>query len=347
MTSQLFVPGTVITSPWLNDTDTATYNNLTAVAGTNTITATGPISLTSITTGDRFTFSPAVTNTGATTININGLGVQPITKYGSSNLVAGDLVVGVVAFIVYDGSFFQLLNPRTQPSADITGQVAIANGGTGASTADGALLNLGTKKAGNYASYQAVGGTTTLTVADIGKIFEASVVAPTVNLPVGSTCALGDAFHFANSMVVTRQSTDQIVGLTGALVNSFTTGNYPITVTWRGGGVWSIAAGAVRALNTNPGYMNLPGGVFQQFGSSVVTTNGGGQQAISFATPFTGNPYTVLVSLGDTPGNGRVLYNVQAALTNSSFTIELRDSTTGAIVAGSAVRVNWIAIGTT
>lgn len=346
MTSQLFIPGTVITSPWLNDVDTASNAALTGLGGTATnITAVGPVSMTAYALGQRFFFTPLANNPGGSvTININGLGNRAITKLGITSLVAQDLLIGVVAEIAYDGAGFQLINPQT---FNLTNVVPVTNGGTGATTAAVARTNLGIKVAGNYSSYQAVGGTTTLTVADIGKIFEASVVAPTVNLPVGSTCALGDAFHFANSMVVTRQSTDQIVGLGGTLVNSFTTGNYPITVTWRGGGVWSIADGAVRALNANPGYMNLPGGVFQQFGSSVVTTNGGGQQAISFATPFTGSPYTVLVSLGDTPGNGRVLYNVQAALTNSSFTIELRDSTTGAIVAGSAIRVNWIAIGTT
>jgi hypothetical protein len=140
MASTLYTSGTVVASTWLNDVDTATYNRLTAVAGTNSITATGPLSMPSITAGDRFFFSPAVTNTAAVTINISGLGAQPITKYGSTNLVAGDLVAGTMALIVYDGSFFQLINPQT---FNLTNVVPITNGGTGATTATQALINLG------------------------------------------------------------------------------------------------------------------------------------------------------------------------------------------------------------
>lgn len=365
MASTLFSNGTVVQPTWLNEVDTDAHATL-AVAGTNTITATGPVSMTAYAVGQRFFFMPAANNTGAVTININGLGPKAITKLGAISLITQDLLVGTMAEIVYDGTNFQLLDPQT---VNLTQIIPVTNGGTGATTAGAARTNLGAgatgdalftsataaaarttlgvKVAGNYASYQAVGGTTTLTVADVGKIFEASVVAPTVNLPVGSTCALGDAFHFANSVVLTRQSSDQIVGLTGVLVNSFTTGNYPITVTWRGSGVWSISAGAVRALNTNPGYMNLPGGVLCQFGSSVVTTNAGGQQAINFGTPFTGSPYTVIPVLGDGTGTGTVLYHIQGGLTASSFTIELRNSMTGAVAAGVAIRVNWVAFGTT
>jgi hypothetical protein len=134
MASTLFTSGTVVASAWLNDADTATYNRLTSVAGTNAITATGPSSLSSIAAGDRFLFAPAVSNTGAVTINISGLGVQPITKYGATNLVAGDLVAGTIALIVYDGSVFQLVNPSI---------VDVAHGGTGATTGAQALINLG------------------------------------------------------------------------------------------------------------------------------------------------------------------------------------------------------------
>jgi hypothetical protein len=181
MASTLYTSGTVVSSPWLNDVDTATYNRLTAVAGTNAITATGPLSLASISAGDRFYFVPAVTNTGAVTINISGLGVQPITKYGSTNLEAGDLVAGQMALIVYDGSLFQLLNPRkfdttqTVPAANLTGTVAIANGGTAATTAAQALINLGatgrligTQVFTSTAVYTATSGTNSVVAELVG-----------------------------------------------------------------------------------------------------------------------------------------------------------------------------------
>jgi hypothetical protein len=53
-------------------------------------------------------------NTGSTTGNFGGLGAVTIQKFvlGSlHNLVSGDLVVGQVAEMVYDGAVFQLQNP--------------------------------------------------------------------------------------------------------------------------------------------------------------------------------------------------------------------------------------------
>ena len=136
MADTLFQNGTVVQPTWLNDVNTAVYDRLTAVAGTNTITATGPLTMSAYTAGQNFYFTPAVTNTGATTINISGLGAKAITKNGAAALVAGDLVAGTVYELSYDGTQFQVLNPSNNsvPAVNITGQVAIANGGTGEST---------------------------------------------------------------------------------------------------------------------------------------------------------------------------------------------------------------------
>ncbi len=128
MTNKAYASGTVIDSGSLNDFNTATYNLLSTVAGTNTITATGPLSFSAYGSGKDFEFIPAVTNTGAVTININGLGARAITKYGSTALVAGDLVAGSVAKILDDGTRFQLINPQTLPSTYV---IPATQGGTG------------------------------------------------------------------------------------------------------------------------------------------------------------------------------------------------------------------------
>src|ERR1700752_598272 len=122
MTTTLYTAGTVVASTWLNDVDKATYNTLSAVAGTNTITAVGPVSATSYTTGLRYFFNPQNTNTGGVTLNVSGLGAKAITKYGSTALVAGDLVAGAEAYVYYDGTQFQLLNPLSVPT-NVTGRL--------------------------------------------------------------------------------------------------------------------------------------------------------------------------------------------------------------------------------
>ena len=80
---------------------------LASVAGTDTITASLSPALTAYANGQIFTLIPANTNTGAVTININGLGAKSITKNGSTALEANDLVAGVTYSLQYDGTRFQ------------------------------------------------------------------------------------------------------------------------------------------------------------------------------------------------------------------------------------------------
>jgi hypothetical protein len=79
------------------------------VSGTNTITATVTPSLTAYAVGQTFKFIAAATNTGAVTINISALGAKSIVKNGSTPLGAGDIIVGNLYQIVYDGTNFQLV----------------------------------------------------------------------------------------------------------------------------------------------------------------------------------------------------------------------------------------------
>ncbi len=78
------VPGTPLVAAWHNDVNTATYDRLTAVAGTNTITATGPSSMTAYAAGQNFYLIPAITNTSAVTLNVSSLGAKAVTKNGTT-----------------------------------------------------------------------------------------------------------------------------------------------------------------------------------------------------------------------------------------------------------------------
>lgn len=102
-----------VNTAWGQDVDTAVYNYLTSVSGTNTITATGPAGLAAYAAGLKFRFIPAATNTGATTINITGtgaLGARNIFSGGVA-LVGGELTIGVPAEITDDGTRFHLNGP--------------------------------------------------------------------------------------------------------------------------------------------------------------------------------------------------------------------------------------------
>ena len=50
------------------------------------------------------------TNTGAATLNLNGLGVKSIVTPKGTALAAGDLFVGSIVNLVYDGTVFQILD---------------------------------------------------------------------------------------------------------------------------------------------------------------------------------------------------------------------------------------------
>lgn len=59
--------------------------------------------------GQRFIFKAGFENTGAVTVNVEGLGVKSIKKNGSDNLIAGDVKLGAVFELIYDGTNFQIV----------------------------------------------------------------------------------------------------------------------------------------------------------------------------------------------------------------------------------------------
>lgn len=109
------------------------------VAGTNTITAVMTPTLGAYSAGMFVVFTPANTNSGATTLNVNGLGALDVQKGNAAALVSGDLVAGIPAFLVLDtgADDWILLNPQTfnGVGATLSGALSV----TGALTLNGAL----------------------------------------------------------------------------------------------------------------------------------------------------------------------------------------------------------------
>lgn len=55
-------------------------------------------------------FKASNSNTGASTLNINGLGPLPIKKYGDIDPIPGDIMVGEIIVVIYDGADFLMVN---------------------------------------------------------------------------------------------------------------------------------------------------------------------------------------------------------------------------------------------
>jgi hypothetical protein len=81
-----------------------------SVTGTNAIAAVATPSLTAYAAGATYAFIAANSNTAAATLSIDGLAAKSITKNGSATLTAGDIQIGKLTWVQYDGTTFQLIN---------------------------------------------------------------------------------------------------------------------------------------------------------------------------------------------------------------------------------------------
>lgn len=117
------------------------------VGGTaDVITLTPSPAATAYADGLAFRFLAGATNTGAVTINVSGLGAKSL-RIGGRTLTAGALVSGRVVKVVYDGTYFQLLNPARFFFVDDyfsgDGDAAINAALAAAESAGGGIVQLG------------------------------------------------------------------------------------------------------------------------------------------------------------------------------------------------------------
>lgn len=94
-------------------------------------TATLAPAATALAAGLLVRWMPAAANTaGVPTLAVNGLTATAITKCGATAVVANDLTTTAVAWAVYDGTQFQLLNPMAVPCGK-PGTAGVADSATG------------------------------------------------------------------------------------------------------------------------------------------------------------------------------------------------------------------------
>jgi hypothetical protein len=125
-----------------NYVDKAAQNNPSTYAvatGTDTYVLALTPALTAYAAGQSFIVGFPNANTGASTINIDGLGAKSIVKQGATALVSGDILAGQIFILTYDGTNFQLIGVNSTGG----GGGGMAIGGTVTGGTNGSALFIG------------------------------------------------------------------------------------------------------------------------------------------------------------------------------------------------------------
>jgi hypothetical protein len=125
----------------------STAAKLITISGTDTITGTMSPTLTAYAAGQLFYFVAGGANTGAVTLNVDGLGSRAVTRDGSTALAAGDINSGEMVVVIYDGTRFQMINAANSfGNTTINGTLTVTGNTTlGANVSIASALAVGGK----------------------------------------------------------------------------------------------------------------------------------------------------------------------------------------------------------
>jgi hypothetical protein len=125
----------------------STAAKLISISGTDTITGTMSPTLTAYAAGQLFYFVAGGANTGAVTLNVDGLGSRAVTRDGSTALAAGDINSGEMVVVIYDGTRFQMINAANSfGNTTINGTLTVTGNTTlGANVSIASALAVGGK----------------------------------------------------------------------------------------------------------------------------------------------------------------------------------------------------------
>ena len=246
----------------------ATYQLLTSVAGTDTITAAVTPVFSAYAAGQVFRFVVANTNTGAVTININSKGAVAITKQGTNALVAGDIVAGVTAEIIYDGTQFQLVNVTATLDLTLLNAVTLTTGANatfGTATTNGArTVTVTNTNAGSSAL------STLAVTADSGTI----------------ACTLGSTAAGATASITSTSAGVFNIYTTGASALQLGTNNTPGRLTISSAGAVnaavSLSENSARVFSRNSADLGSPPAAqtYDAFNKTFTFAHGLGQRPV-------------------------------------------------------------------
>jgi hypothetical protein len=219
--------------PSINDPTTA--NNLITVAGTNALTGLATPPLEGYTAGAQFSFIAQNTNSGAVTIDIDSLGVKAVTKFGTTPLIAGDIVGGAMVLVEYDGTRFQLLTNAIPSSLNLTGTLTVAGAVSMSSTLTvGGVSTLSSILEGATITAAAPAATTQFDASTQAVQFYTTNAANnwTLNVRGNVSTSLNTLMSIGQSLSVTVLATQ---GATPYYQTAMTIDGAAVTVKWQGG----------------------------------------------------------------------------------------------------------------
>lgn len=213
-----------------------------SISGVDTITGSLNPAITAYVAGQMFYFVTAGANTGAVTLNINGLGAKAVTRDGATALAAGDLASGEMVVVVYDGTRFQVVSQLnsagdgrfanvsiasalnvggvatftsltaskpvfTDGSKNLTssGTIPVDQGGTGQTTYTNGQLLIGNTTGNTLTKATLTAGSGVTITNGTGSITIAAAGLPTMNIVTGTTqtAVAGNQYVLTNASATT------------------------------------------------------------------------------------------------------------------------------------------------
>ena len=278
---------------------------ITSVSGADTVTGIMSPTLSAYAAGQLFYFVAAGANTGAVTLNIDGLGAKAVTRDGASALAAGDINSGEIVVVIYDGTRFQMIN---------------AANSFGNTTINGTLTVTGNTNLGanvSIASALAVGGK-----ADLPNVSAALMVAAVgIITDLRASGASISSANVGTAVITSLQATGASAASMNANVALLTTA----TVT-------NLQATGASIASANIGSLSLSGVsvASANFGVAVV-----GDLTATGASIASANVGTALVTRLDVTGASAASMNANVALLTTATVTNL--TATSASIASANV----------